>query len=767
MSDNKENGAFSGLGILGAKQHFANQIDGIYGTFATPAGRVCYLQTKAKLISDGSNHSQLTKALVPAREALNIQEMDFNQLLQRDLDDHRIATKLIPYILDLPASSLPGFYPAVVAVILPFNAQQQPVEYFDPPQIEFSEDPQYGSKFRMVTHGRAYRIQYLVDQNNELAPIPLAVIRWNPDAAKMVIMDGQHRAMSLIAIERTINNSWNSAPKGARYQPFYEKHIQDHLRKAEDEGRTLDLSHVELPVTICWFPEEQGQIPRPRPHLAARKLFVDVNNTAKAPSEARLVLLSDTELQNIFARDLLNRLRSDKKWETLFPLYGVEYDNPNEAMTWPRRWSVLTNLEILKNAVIRAVFGPPKIYDSMSASLQGKPSIRDMDNMMREQLQLDDIFPKNFDDGPRPMERAKIGNEFFPINDEELHRQLLDQFYDLWGSGILTLFSKVKPYHAHLQALQDRYLSWTAADNIQTLAKDALFEGVGMFWTLQDGHNLWEEQCKDVTHANLKPEQPDVSKAWQVLNGDQQNQFCERRSMLYLGKNDEESKAICDSLFKGLRTYAAQIGLIMAWVTLHRKAAPNMRPLDLAEKLTKAINATLESGPNNQRNRTLILLKKASQDGFKPINTMPRLDPTFATHFRYLWLEIALADPGTQELDDVNLDLDEARSILIEARKFYLEMLIQDRAKLRSRDSDLREKSASEQKRLANERAKSEIIREQSDAHKYWFGGDIDTKRTMVSEALGYKPKNEPQENLDSDESEDSESLSDSEETQI
>lgn len=739
MSDNKENSAFFGLGLLGAKQHFSNQIDGIYGTFATPAGHVCYLQTKAKLVSDGSNHSQLTKALVPAREVLNIQEMDFNQLLQRDLDDHRIATKLIPYILDLPSNSFPGFYPAVVAVILPFDDQQQPVEYFDPPQVEFSEDFQYGSKFKVVTHGRAYRIQYLVDQNNELAPIPLAVIRWNPDVAKMVIMDGQHRAMSLIAIERTINNSWNSVIKGARYQPFYEKHIQDHLRKAKDEDRTLDLSHVELPVTICWFPEEPGQIPRPRPHLAARKLFVDVNKTAKAPSQARLVLMSDTELQNIFVRDLLNRLRSDKKWDTLFPLYGVEYDSPKEFMTCPRRWSALTNLGILKNAVIKTIFGPPKIYDSMNASLQGKSNIKDMDNMMREQLQLDNIFSKNFDDGPRPMERAKIGNELFPTNDEELLRKLINQFYDLWGAGILTLFSKIKPYRAHLQALQGRYVNWTAANNIQTLAKEALFEGVGMFWTLQDGHNLWEEQCKDVTHPHLKPEQPDVSKAWQILNGDQQDQFRELRSKLYLGKNDEKSKALSDVLFKELRTYAAQIGLIMAWVTLHRKTARNMHPFDLAEKLTKAINCTLESGPNNQRNRKLMLLKKSNQDGFKLINTIPKIDSTSAPHFRYLWLEIALADPGIQELDDVNLNLDEARLILIEARKFYLEMLIQDRAKVRLKDWDLRDKSSSEKKRLSSERARSEIIKEQSEAHKYWFGGDIDKKRVMIFDTLGYK----------------------------
>ena len=89
MTINTINNPFGGFGAS-AQQHFTNIIDGIYGTFSTPAGKVCYLQTKAKIGGDGSKHSQLTRSLVPAREALNIQEMDFNQLLQRDLDDHRI-----------------------------------------------------------------------------------------------------------------------------------------------------------------------------------------------------------------------------------------------------------------------------------------------------------------------------------------------------------------------------------------------------------------------------------------------------------------------------------------------------------------------------------------------------------------------------------------------------------------------------------------------------------------------------------------------------
>ena len=214
------------------QQHFPNVIDGIYGTFATPAGSICYMQTKAKIGDGASKHAQLTRSLVPAREALNIQEMDFNQLLQRDLDDHRIATKLIPYILDPPSNSLPGFFPPIVAVLLPFDHHQQPIDNFPEPEVARAVDHQYGdSTFNMTTHGRAYRIQYLADQQGNPLDPPIAVLRWNPDQAKLVIMDGQHRAMSLLAIERTVSKSWHIAPKGVRYQPFYEDQVQRWLQK--------------------------------------------------------------------------------------------------------------------------------------------------------------------------------------------------------------------------------------------------------------------------------------------------------------------------------------------------------------------------------------------------------------------------------------------------------------------------------------------------------------------------------------------------------
>ena len=736
MSTEKKD-SLAGLANLGKKQHFEHVIDGIYGTFETPAGKVAYLQTKAKVGGDASPHGKLMKALIPAREALNIQEMDFNQLLQRDLDDHRIATKLIEYVLNPPTNSLPGFFPPVLALLLPFDHQQQPIEYFPTPTKSTEEDSEYSNiRFNCINHGNAYRTQFAVDENDQALSLPIAILRWNSDLSKMVIMDGQHRAMSLLAIQRTVTNSWHSVAKGARYQPFYEHHVRSWMKKAENEGKTIDLSKIELPVTICWFPETPGEKIRPKPHLAARKLFVDVNNNAKPPSEARLVLLSDTQLDNIFARELLNRLRRDPIWINIFPLYGVEYDNPDKNSNSPRRWSVITSLDIIKDAVIRTVFGPPKIINDPTASLQGGPSLKDMDIRMREQLNVSSLFPREFQDGERTLICENLGNLIFPLNDSDKTKILLDKFYDTWGKGILHLLSGVEPYKAHLQALQERYTNWNVADNNSTLAKDALFEGVGMLWTIEEGHKLWQLERKHARDAKqTQPEQPDISKAWQILEDDQKPTFQKRRATIYLDSENEIDLQDCDRLFKGLITYAAQVGLMLAWASLHAKAGATTNPNDLAIALTKAINAALTTGPNSSRNRRKILLKQSVGDPFPPLNSLPKLDPAFASQYRYFWLELALSNEGKKQLEGF-INFEQAKELLESSYRVYLRLLADERTRQRLSDSDIRQLSLQEQKIKAESRARSEIIDEQSKAHKYWFGTRIDEARSRVEHLL-------------------------------
>lgn len=103
--------------------NYKHQIDGIWGEFQTPAGRVNFLMTKARLAnSETMPESRLTAQLCPVREVLDIKKMNFNQLLQRDLDDHRVATELIPYLIKNQGN--PAFFPPILAAPLALQGQR-------------------------------------------------------------------------------------------------------------------------------------------------------------------------------------------------------------------------------------------------------------------------------------------------------------------------------------------------------------------------------------------------------------------------------------------------------------------------------------------------------------------------------------------------------------------------------------------------------------------------------------------------------------------
>jgi hypothetical protein len=359
-----------------------------------------------------------------------------------------------------------------------------------------------------------------------------------------------------------------------------------------------------------------------------------------------------------------------------------------------------------------------------------------MDIRMREQLSVSSLFPTEFQDGERTLVCENLGNLVFPLNDSEKTKKLLDKFYDTWGKGILSLLSGVEPYKAHLQALQERYTNWNVADNNSTLAKDALFEGVGMLWTMEEGHKLWQLERKHARDARQsEPDQPDISKAWLILDEDQKPTFQKRRASLYLGSDRDSEVAECDRLFKGLITYAAQVGLMLAWASLHAKAASATNPSELAIAFARAINETLITGPTSSRNRKKILLKQSGGEPANPLNSLPKLEPAFASQYRYFWLELALANEGRKHLGEL-VDFEKADELLKNSYRVYLRLLVEERIRLRLRDPDIRQLSQAEQKPKAATIARSEIINEQSNARKYWFGIPITEARRKVESLL-------------------------------
>ena len=102
-------------------------------------------------------------------------------------------------------------------------------------------------------HESAFKFQKSVTTDGNDFEVRIGRLSWNPEEAKLVVIDGQHRAMVLIAIDRTLNNTWPGT--GEKYRHFYEPVINDILKDLKSKNLSVDFSKVEFPVNIVWFPK--------------------------------------------------------------------------------------------------------------------------------------------------------------------------------------------------------------------------------------------------------------------------------------------------------------------------------------------------------------------------------------------------------------------------------------------------------------------------------------------------------------------------------
>lgn len=676
-------------------QHIA---EGTWGQFVTPAGAVNFLLTKARLGKSGTDKERrLTSQLRPVREVLESEKLNFNQLLQRDLDDYRVATDLIPYLLS-PKKMGPSFFPPIMTVLLPFDSEK-PVDLFPP--ISFSEiveDEQMSGVYWYEERAKdSFRIRRMWNHNqNELHEIKLGQVSWNDEAAKLVVLDGQHRAMALIAIDRTINGTWEQN-SGTRFRHFYESTIKDILENHKKSGKDIDLDQIEIPVTVCWFPHESESFSNP--HGAARKLFIDVNKEARRPSKSRLILLSDFELVNIFSRSLLNRLREENP---PLPLYVIEYDNPEYEASRPSssRWSVITNLDFLKLAIQYTAFCDPKYLRDMSQKFGGRPNDKAMDSRMREELDLGSVFPETLD--AESMDRSDISNENFPRSQIDVLRS---QFMKGWGTVILKILGEVLPYKSHISAIQQRKDKWITDDALSSLAADAIFVGVGMYWTLKNANQAWID--KDKQYGETKP---DIVKAWEIITKGQLPEFQVDRANLYANKTSPEIVTQVNDAFEIMNTHACQLGAMLTISTIADSLDIKMEDLvALSDQLISAWNVALSANVTQNRSRILIFDRKQKS----PLNRIAKLEPAFSIYFRYFWLELLCTDEAIDTLRNSKL-IDTVQSFRDSAGYGYLKFLIKEQKKAIKRNNPTWSDA-----KLEAESIKIET-RELGKALKYW-----------------------------------------------
>ncbi len=616
-------------------------VQGVLGTFKVPNAdlTVEYILTYASL--DGTPYNRLLDLLVPVREVFSLKDLDFDHLLQRDLDDFRVSEEMVPYLLGT-ASSDPRFFPPIVAVIVPMDGQEMKSLYpqrseksetvdvlvpSEKPETESEKEEDF--KLKVFKYGDVFTVKR-EEHNGRLAQ-SLVDLCIHPMHAKLVIVDGQHRAMAMLAAYRsTSTDGW----KNNKFQHFYQK-VDSGISKQRDIH--LQLPHIHLPVCIVYFPELTQDNPTSTVvdlRTACRKFFLDVNRNARNPSKARQILLDDTDIIACFTRHLFNMVQSNTKDATI-QLHHTEYDNPQDRIPITRPFA-LTDVYTLYNVVRSVLLLDDRRVGNPIASASGG---RQPENFLRLQREIDleNEFTEE-DKEQYDLEISQIRQNDYPRGAEKKLRQCFEK---TWGQIVITSLEKLYPFAKHIQAVEFVLKEHEPYTGVNDIAKTALIEGQGLRHTLyqQQLHDKKDEQVSEETHAQ---------KAWTALQRIEED-FEKCRARLYLKLNedpDENQIKTVNYLYDCFRSSAFQNGLLMAFAYLkYRMEIDRQEFINEVEKWIKRINTKF----NKNDGVRMILFDHSNPKSLRSIYK-PRggLKPSDWTFCRYTILELLSIQKGKE-----------------------------------------------------------------------------------------------------------------------
>jgi len=677
---------------------FSNKVLGIWGEFTSGNSRVIFVSTTARftIMAGDDEELVLTKYLTPVREILDPKTMKFSELLQRDLDDYRVVEEMVPYLLGMGAKG-PVFFPPILAVLLPYQNRQAQ----DMPEVELSDS----EGKRILSAGAVYQLKRNLRPDGELnRKLRRAELGWNETQAKLVVIDGQHRAMALLAIYRTQYDQWNNS-NGREYQQYYERSVKTYLENKKS-------SDIEIPVTIALFPDLSGD---KQVHQAARKLFIDVNKEAKSPSKSRLILMSDQDLRSVLTRELLEEIRKiDLENSSEAPLLtAIEYDNQTikENETQIYRWSCFTNLTLLRDLVNYSIVKAPRYKKEMKILKYPKDT--------GVKVRLIDEYQHLIDHHPLPdgsnFNATDLDLEVTPPTVLNLIAQ---KYNETWGQLFIGAMKNTEPYKSHLEALHEVHAELLSHELDDKLVKQALFDGVGTFWTLQKFSFGTTQGGKDA--VGLTSKKLDKVKA----------EFDRKFASKLIESDDENAVKNVVTLRDTTRTYAALMGLLMTFAHLFEwisniSVAPitQNETVELAKFIAHAINhgqtGRTDGGVYDRR----LILSRGLENTPKFI-MIDKLGIKSWVEFRCMWFEL-LSEMKDDFCAKVNV-LMQFDGTQQEKLKNQLEISLTD-SREHLLNQNLRERKRKAKNSgiaLDDAELESQVLTEMSKAYKFWLKFD-------------------------------------------
>ena len=432
---------------------------GSFGEFTIDKGentiRAKYLLSKIRPGNDGSWECELASEMKPWREVFNVEELSFDELLQRDLDDSRVAHDLIPYLLGESGSSA-KFFPPILAVIVPRKGTGAGIEGFYPHQKVLGQVEEYGNLFDFEQ----------IKWDGELTP--LASLSYNRQRSAFIIVDGQHRAMAVLALHRQLKENWGDNAFASYY---------DHIEVTPEQVKS-----IELPVCIIYFPDLHKGNSTPREKgidlsSICREIFLVVNRSAKRVSEARTLLLDDEDIAARLMRKTLSALKNrGKKEDELARIYSISYGDSDieigqrEVISGRLEYSSAIALHKVHSALSFGLDGAFRLddYEDISDGRKTRNSNRPTEILLGTKVENYPTLPRN------------SGKSLPPYEVDEI----VEKLGDMADQVLVSLFDRFRPFTIHnseLRRLRMKLLDPNFQSQVeQKKAYNLIFDGSGV-----------------------------------------------------------------------------------------------------------------------------------------------------------------------------------------------------------------------------------------------------------------------------------------------
>ncbi|MCU4337078.1 DNA sulfur modification protein DndB [Acinetobacter dispersus] len=612
---------------------------------------VKYILTHVSL-SENNSKSKLLSLLAPVREVFDLSQLGVDELMQRDIEDSRVSLELIPYLLDNSNSGLVKLFPPIVAIVLPLKPNSKEPDNYYKEVIYTSENNEQNPEYQenRITAGRTGEeqfefLQYSRDQVLE----DNGTLKLSRDNSALAIVDGQHRAMALLALYRNLNQGWSDSNKSP-YEEYYKVWPQKQIRK-------YDLSHLQLPVMICTFPKLDKEFNNSTDVIrAARKVFLTLNKSAKTVSDSRNKLLNDQDITSECLRETLNYIKDlGLKDNTPFRIWNVELDQEKDK-TKIVSDVAFTGVSHLYTLIDQIVLGS-YAFGIEPKNKSGAPKKRLDESYIR--LNLENLI----------KEEQKNNNTKFNYSDE-IKVKFRNSWKDNYIPLIIYIFSNLEVYKAFSRATLQ--LKNTIVEEHESRMEKVLFDGQAARRIFDDFISGIERRVNDEDVEWNTPEIKDVlNRSKGVIN--KRNDYIAqmgrvRASFLFENIKKSRSKILNDveidkNIIVGLdriyntvfSTVAFQTALIVTFTESLLRAFNKINPenvMELLAEYVESLNSFFSPKDDNElinffsifegelKNNEGVIRFDDEGKSFRDVILSGEMQPSEWPKFRYLLLEL-------------------------------------------------------------------------------------------------------------------------------